>query len=230
MMQFHQVVGQRQSDTGSRHVLLAVVAIEETGVEMRHLLLRHTDAIIGNRDDRLLPVEAERYINLASHLIIFNGIGEQVVDNLIHLVGIKPCGSFRMWLVELQLNLLVFSHRTDILASFFYKGNQVAAVHEQMQLSCLRLSHFQDLSQESGGAVDVAVHHQIIFLILWCSFLELVDSGRDDGEWGKQLVGDIGKDNTHLQAVSGLHPLLIPSGSSKDAANEHQDIEHEGKA
>ena len=59
MMQFHQVVGQRQSDTGSRHVLLAVVAIEESGVEMLHLLLRHTDAIIANRDDRLLLAEAE---------------------------------------------------------------------------------------------------------------------------------------------------------------------------
>ena len=97
-----------------------------------------------------------------------------------------------------------------------------------MQLSCLRLSHFQNLSQESGGAVDVAVHHEIVFLILWCHLLELVDGSRDDGERGEQLVGDIGKDNSHLQAVSGLHPLLIPSGSSKEAANEHQDIEHEG--
>ena len=92
----------------------------------------------------------------------------------------------------------MFSHRTDILASFFYERNQVSAAHEQMQLSCLRLSHFQDLSQESGGAVDVAVYHQIIFLILWRSFLELVDGGRDDGERGEQLVGDIGKDNSHL--------------------------------
>ena len=122
----------------------------------------------------------------------------------------------------------MFSHRTDILASFFYERNQVSAAHEQMQLSCLRLSHFQDLSQESGGAVDVAVYHQIIFLILWRSFLELVDGGRDDGERGEQLVGDIGKDNSHLQAVSGLHPLLIPSCRSKDAAYQHQDIEHEG--
>ena len=195
---------------------------------MLHLLLRHTDAIIGNRDDRLLLAESERYINLASHLIIFNGVGEQVVDNLIHLVGIKPCGSFRIWLVELQPNLLMFSHRTDILAGIFYKGNQVAAAHEQMQLSCLRLSHFQNLSQESGGAVDVAVHHEIVFLILWCHRLELVDGGRDDGKRGKQLVGDIGEDDSHLQAVSGLHPFLIPSGSPKDAANEHQDIEHEG--
>ena len=45
---------------------------------------------------------------------------------------------------------------------------------------------------------------------------------------GEQLVGDIGEDDAHLQAVSGLHPLLIPSCRSKDAANEHQDIEHEG--
>lgn len=97
-----------------------------------------------------------------------------------------------------------------------------------MQLSCLRLSHFQDLSQESGGAVDVVVHHQIIFLILWRSFLELVDGGRDDGKRGELLVGDVGEDDSHLQAVSCLHPLLIPSGSSKDAANEHQNIEHEG--
>ena len=100
MMKFHQVVGQRQSDTGSRHVLLAVVAIEESGVEMLHLLLRHTDAIIGNRDDRLLPVEAERYINPASHLIIFNGVGEQVVDDFIHLVGIKPCQAFCLRLLQ----------------------------------------------------------------------------------------------------------------------------------
>ena len=97
-----------------------------------------------------------------------------------------------------------------------------------MQLSCLRLSHFQDLSQESGGAVDVVVHHHVIFLILWCHRLEFVDGGRDDGKRGEQLVGDIGKYNTHLQAVSGLHPLLIPSGSSKDATYQHQDIEHEG--
>ncbi len=76
----------------------------------------------------------------------------------------------------------MFSHRTDILTGFFYKGNQVSAAHEQMQLSCLRLSHFQNLSQESGGAVDVAVHHEIVFLILWCHRLELVDGGRDDGE------------------------------------------------
>ena len=100
MMQFHQVVGQRQSDAGSRHVLLAVVAIEESGVEMLHLLLRHTDAIIGNRDDRLILAETERYINLASHLIIFNGVGEQIVDNLIHLVCIKPCRSFCLWLLQ----------------------------------------------------------------------------------------------------------------------------------
>ena len=97
-----------------------------------------------------------------------------------------------------------------------------------MQLSCLRLSHFQDLSQESGGAVDVAVHYEIVFLIQWCHLLELVDGGRDDGKRGEQLVGDVGEDDTHLQAVSGFHPLLIPSGSSKEAANEHQDIEHEG--
>ena len=122
----------------------------------------------------------------------------------------------------------MFSHRTDILASFFYERNQVSAAHEQMQLSCLRLSHFQDLSQESGGAVDVVVHHQIIFLILWCHRLEFVDGGRDDGKRGEQLVGDIGEDDAHLQAVSGFHPLLIPSCRSKDAANEHQDIEHEG--
>ena len=122
----------------------------------------------------------------------------------------------------------MFSHRTDILASFFDERNQVSAAHEQMQLSCLRLSYFQNLSQESGGAVDVAVHHEIVFLILWCHRLELVDGGRDDGERGKLLVGDIGKDNAHLQAVFGLHPFLIPSGSPKDAANQHQDIEHEG--
>ena len=100
MMQFHQVVGQRQSDTGSRHILLAVVAIEESGVEMLHLLLRHTDAIIRDGDDRLILVEAERYINLASHLIIFDGIGEQVVDDLIHLVGIKPCHAFCLRLLQ----------------------------------------------------------------------------------------------------------------------------------
>ena len=41
-------------------------------------------------------------------------------------------------------------------------------------------------------------------------------------------MGDVGEDDSHLQAVSCLHPLLIPSGSSKNAANEHQDIEHEG--
>ena len=99
-----------------------------------------------------------------------------------------------------------------------------------MQLSCLRLSYFQNLSQESGGAVDVAVHHQIIFLILWCHRLELVDGGRNHGKRGEQLVGDIGEDDAHLQAVSGPHPLLIPAGYSKDTANEHQDIEHEGEA
>ena len=97
-----------------------------------------------------------------------------------------------------------------------------------MQLSCLRLSYFQNLSQESGGAVDVAVHHEIVFLILWCHRLEFVDGGRDDGKRGEQLVGDIGKDNAHLQAVFGLHPFLVPACRSKDAANEHQDIEHEG--
>ena len=59
MMQFHQVVGQRQSDAGSRHVLLAVVAIEESGVEMLHLLFRHTDAIIRDGDDSLFLAEAE---------------------------------------------------------------------------------------------------------------------------------------------------------------------------
>ena len=67
---------------------------------MLHLLLRHADAIIRDGDDYLVLAEAERYINLASHLIIFNGIGEQVVDNLIHLVGIKPCYAFCLRLLQ----------------------------------------------------------------------------------------------------------------------------------
>ncbi len=100
--------------------------------------------------------------------------------------------------------------------------------HEQMQLTSLRLSYFQNLAQEAGGAVDVAVHHEIVFLQLWRHLLELVDGGRNHGERGEQLVGDVGKDDAHLQTVAGLHVVLIPSCHGKDAANQHQDIEHEG--
>ena len=67
---------------------------------MLHLLLRHADAIIRDGDDCLLLAEAERYIYLASHLIIFNGVGEQVVDDFIHLVGIKPCHAFSLRLLQ----------------------------------------------------------------------------------------------------------------------------------
>ena len=67
---------------------------------MPHFLFRHTDAVIRDADDSLLLAETERYIYLASHLIIFNGVGEQVVDNLIHLVGIKPCSAFSLRLLQ----------------------------------------------------------------------------------------------------------------------------------
>ena len=124
----------------------------------------------------------------------------------------------------------MLSHRTDILACIFYERSQIAFAYEQMQLTCLRLSYFQNLAQQSGGAVDVAIHHEIVFLILWRHLLELVDGGRNHRERGEQFVGDVGKDNAHLQTVSGLHAVFIPSCHGKDAANQYQDVEHEGES
>ena len=64
MVQFHQVVGQRQSDASARHVLLTVIAIEEAGVEMLQLLLRHADSMVLDRNRCHLLVKRQRDGNL----------------------------------------------------------------------------------------------------------------------------------------------------------------------
>ena len=86
-----ELVDQSQADARSSRVLPSVVAVEESGVEMVELFLVHADAIILHADDGFLLFDVKREKDMSVVAVVFDGVGEQVVENLVELVAVKPC-------------------------------------------------------------------------------------------------------------------------------------------
>ena len=91
MVQLHQVVGERQSDARARGAHAPVVAVEEPGEHLGPFVLGDTNALIAHRECSLALVVFERHPYISAFMTIFDGVGHEVVEHLVHLVGIHPC-------------------------------------------------------------------------------------------------------------------------------------------
>ena len=75
VMEAHEVVGERESDASAERVHAAVVPVEETGVEMAHLVGRDADALVGNSEDGIAVGGGEGDVDAASLSVVLDGIG-----------------------------------------------------------------------------------------------------------------------------------------------------------
>ena len=111
----HQIAGQRQTDARSERVHPAVVAIQETRIEMLEFVFRHADALITDGEHGLPRLRGQRDGDPSSFLVIFNSVGDEVIENLVDLVLIEPSVDGASRAVDDELAILGTCHRTDIL-------------------------------------------------------------------------------------------------------------------
>ena len=108
VVQIHDTLGQGQAHADARAVaqvgmLRLVEAVEDVGL----VLLVDTATVVRHLDNHLAVSLAHGEGYLATILRIFEGVGEQVVDHLLQLLGIKPYGYQVVALVELEVYLLL---------------------------------------------------------------------------------------------------------------------------
>ena len=104
---------------------------------MLHLVLGDADTRIGHDDDCLLGGDAYRERNLAARLIVFHGVVEQVIEHLLHLVGVKPCRLAHATDVLAEGELLRREHRHETASGRGAEVTQLALTYPELQLACL---------------------------------------------------------------------------------------------
>ena len=228
VMELDEVARQREADARAVGVHPPVVAVEEAGIEMLHLVLGDADALIADFQGGLLPVSGQRHGDAPALLVVFHGIRQQVVEYLVDLVFVKPGVDALGRALHNQLAVFGTGHRTDALTLVSDKAREVAPGHQQFQLSGLRLPHLKDLAQQAGEPLDIVLHQSVIGTELRCFLPQLIDGGGDDGQRGEEFMGDIGEHHGHGQAVFGLQIVLVPTYPSIDGTGQQCGIDEVG--
>ena len=90
------------------------------------------------------------------------------------------------------------------------EGGEIGARDEEAQLAGLRLAYLKHLAEQTGDTLDVVVDEMVVGGELGRLLVHLVGRDGDNGERREQLVGEIGEEHAHGEAVLRLHIMLIP--------------------
>ena len=225
MVQFHQIASQGEADARSHGVHPTVVAIEKTGVEMLHLLFGDADALVADAEHGIVALACEDDIHVASVAVVFHGVREQVVENLVEFVFVEPSIVGLCLTANVQFSVACRHHGTDVLADTADEIRQVSTCHEQPQLSCLRLAHLKNLPQQPGKPLDIVLYQSIVIGKLGSLALHVVYRHGDDGERSEQLVRNVGEEHAHGQTVFGFQIVLIPANDAPHGKGSQQHIQ-----
>ncbi len=225
VVQFHEVVNERQSDARSHHVHLAVVAVEEAVIQMFQFLFRHTDTVVLHLYLSRIAGYRHAHVHPSAVVGVFHGVAQQVVENFLHLVAVKPCLLSDTAYILVERNFLLRENRHKTHTSLLAEVADISLANLQFQLSCLCLSHFQNLSQHTGKPVDVVVDKRHVGLHVGMVMTDTVGRCRDYGERREQLMRDIGEYHLHLQTVFCAQPFAIPQYRHIYSGDNHKEVQ-----
>ena len=110
MVQVHQILDQGQAYASAGSVVLAVVSVVETLEKVVKLFLAHSVSCIRHLQYEVpalyVQVCADRHA--ASGMIVFRGVGKQVVQDFVQFVSVEPAlNIFLSQTLEFVFNLLL---------------------------------------------------------------------------------------------------------------------------
>ena len=93
---------------------------------------------------------------------VFGRVRQQVIDNLVQLVGVNPA-HHALWLaVDGEVELVLGHQRLYAERRLLDVVHDVALGHAQPELARLRLAGLQDLLQKPHHALDVQLHQVVV--------------------------------------------------------------------
>ena len=163
-MKIYEVVGEGESQTCAKALVLSVGTILEGAVEVLQLVLGDTEPCVTDYD-----ADAVKFVvgccNDAHFTVfpaIFGCIGYQIVDNLVEFVCINPAHhAFRMTFDDV-FHLLFYNQGLQILGSLADVAHHIALGTKQFQCSGLRFAGLQNLLEHSHHTLDIDLHEVIV--------------------------------------------------------------------
>ena len=181
----------------------------------------------------------QRDLYIATLLIIFGGIGKQVVENLVQLVRIKITDN-RLRITEYgEMYLALFDKRQERFGFIFHKRRHISWRDTQLQIAGFCFTKFKNLLQQTDEPADIATHYRIKVVMPGKPHLQLIDGSRDNGQRSQQFMRDICKELQfgmiqffqfgllHLpkmQLITQLHPVLCCPENEADNSCPYQCI------
>ena len=207
-MQFYDGTAQVQTDACSLHAYAKIVlALIETVEEVIEVTGFDTYTIVDNLYLQMLVSLPKYDFDLSTVKGVFEGVGEQVGDDLVKLCTVNPRYQvvflvlYRVCYVSLTGSVLIeFAEVTD-------KSYHVSLLTVEAHLVLVNLPFVEDLVDEEQQPLRISVdrlHICLTVLIVYHVF-QLRQRTKDEGQWGTDVMRRVHQE-LHL-LITQLHPL-----------------------
>ena len=137
VVQRDEILDQREADARAVSVEPSVLALIEAGEERRQLVLVDALAAIADTDDGQLAFPTGIHADPSAGMVVFGGVADEVVDDLVKGVGVEISSHLRLGHGEREVDALAVGQWPDALNLFVHKCRQASLFHAQMQIAGL---------------------------------------------------------------------------------------------
>ena len=172
MMRPHKFMGKMESDAKA---LARITALHESAEELFSLLLRNAHSRVSHTDGHHIR-EREAYRDGSLGMGVLEGVGQKIEHHLIHFLLVKIHQIGWQLRLKLKIYLLRFSRIVKHLADALHEHHNIRFLQGKLQFSCLHLSEFQQLVDESQHTLHTLIHRSHGFLQLQLPMIRLHDA------------------------------------------------------
>ena len=229
-MQFHILLDEAQADTGPCR-RGSVPAPEETVEDVRQVVTRDTDPGIRHFDAHLsVSRPAQPQGDCSAGFREFQGVGNQVVDDLLHHVAVEFHHRIRRLVFQREGDLPFLGRRLESVQQVLRKFPDAAQAELEFFSPHLHFPEIQQMVHQVQQGLRVPVHRfqPAVFPGPFLFLHQALERKDDQAERRPELVGNV-REETELHLVQFfLLPVLFGGGGFLQAVqlpaiqvNEH---------
>ena len=234
-MHLHQLLDEREADTGTLLEEFAVNQVLKTEEDGALLTLVEANALVGHTDEHttlIASLLAHEESDLLAIRSVFEGIREEVENDLLQLIGIGI--EWNLWGagIECEVDAPLFGHGQVVLHQPMGKLHCLDALHLELHLLVLYLAEVKYLIDEPQHATGVAPDDLQLMarIIRQTAVLQhMLYGAGNQRERCTQFVADVGKE-TQLHVGELLlynHLVLQPVNGEEDIDRSHDKEQNE---